>query len=251
MGHQHFLLVTRASDEANPCSTPSLLEHVVVPPLLRSRHPLSESPQSIAWHRIKTNWVCQNRIKNNCSPFPQNTPSLLQKQVLSCLLCLQSVTVARPGRQNSQLPIQEAAGRAVSPEDSSKNPTGAISKETQRRLVSVTEGKILQPCLRSCSRSSSSPLCNAENCFMLRSQKVKIPGGLRWAPCHAAEQEHMALGFTTQPARTEVVENKTFHPPTWFCDFGRFRHRPEMFWFCWVKQRTRSLASLRPGPCMA
>lgn len=154
MGHQHFLLVTRASDEANPCSTPSLLKHVVVPPLLRSRHPLSESPQSIAWHRIKTNWVCQNRIKNSCSLFPQNTPSLLQKQVLSCLLCLQSVTVARPGRQNSQLPIQEAVGRAVSPEDSSKNPTGAISKETQRRLVSVTEGKILQPCLRSCSRSS-------------------------------------------------------------------------------------------------
>lgn len=64
--------------------------------------------------------------------------------------------------------------------------------------------EILQPCLRRCSRS-------AQLSFVLLhalKPESKIPGGLRWARCHAAEQEHMALGFTTQPARTEVVENK-------------------------------------------
>lgn len=79
MGYQHFLLVTRAADEADPCYVSSLLKHVIVLPLLISRHPLSESLRSIAWHRIKTNLVCQNRIKNNCS---HKTPPLSSKTSL-------------------------------------------------------------------------------------------------------------------------------------------------------------------------
>lgn len=148
--------------------------------------------------------VCQNRIKNSCSLFPQNTPSLLQKQVL--LLPTLSPECDRGQARKSQLPIHEAAGRATSPEDSSENPTGVISKESQGRPVSMTE--ILQPCLRRCSRSAQLSFVLRRRLLHALKPESKIPGGLCWAWCHAAEQEHMALGFTTQPARTEVVENK-------------------------------------------
>lgn len=55
---------------------------------------------------------------------------------------------------------------------------------------------------------------------MLQSQKVKFQAALAGPGAIQQSKTICLLVFTTQAARTKLAENKTFHPPTWFCDFG-------------------------------